>query len=680
MKKQKSAATDFIGGEDEPTVVDPYALLPERLKSSSQRQAVPGDTTMPSAPAEDSAPGKASTPVGQDSEQASEKPRKRTTKQGMVARPSRTTNSRPIGLPKNLSRPAAAPDEKTIASDSGPAVSGEIEPDPVGPPPPPVPRPPILATPASVPGPSVAAGTPVRGMPAAAGTPAGGTPAAAVHTPVPVSDPPSAPVSRSSGPTPSGTPSGKTAGFVDLPEPGAFINQYELIRELGRGGMGAVFLARDTKLGRRVAIKFLHSANPEVAVRFALEARLTAQFNHENIVTIHDSGEYGSNLFMVLEYMQGSPLTKLMGKGNRLSPSRAVEIMAPVARALARAHLANVVHRDLKPDNIFLTDSGTVKVLDFGIAKAKGTDSGLADIIQKHHPEILATKARAEGKGKIVEDTETSNTELTKAGALMGTLSYMSPEQWGAGEVDHRTDIWAAGIILYRMLTGRHPLAPLRGWQLMVTAALDQPMPSIRDVAVDVPGGLAEVVDRCLIKDVEQRMPDAETLLGALESLLPGRYTRRLSTDVSPYAGLSAFQEADADRFFGRSKEIASMAARLRDRPLIAVVGPSGVGKSSFVRAGVVPALKQSGEHWDTQVVRPGRQPMAALANIVAPMVSDATTNMVDDVSEQQASVQRLYSEPETTSSTPSSLSTTRKRSSAKPAGRRVQQQGSRFC
>src|SRR5690606_36302368 len=154
------------------------------------------------------------------------------------------------------------------------------------------------------------------------------------------------------------------------------------------------------------------------------------------------------------------------------------------------------------------------------------------------------------------------------------------------------------------------------------TALLDEPMPSVRDACPGLPSGLADVIDRCLIKHKDQRIGSARELLKLLEPYLPGRVTRELHIDESPYAGLSSFQEADAVRFFGRSREIAAMVTRLRDQPLIGVVGPSGVGKSSFVRAGVVPALKQIGEPWETLVVRPGRDPVAALAAMLAPMVN----------------------------------------------------------
>ncbi|WP_233261677.1 serine/threonine-protein kinase [Vitiosangium sp. GDMCC 1.1324] len=419
-------------------------------------------------------------------------------------------------------------------------------------------------------------------------------------------------------------------------KPGMRIQHYELIRELGSGGMGTVFLARDTRLGRRVAIKFLHTQDADLTKRFILEARATARCSHENIVIIYEVGESHAGPFMVLEYLQGQPLMKVMGS-QRLPPTRAVELIVPVVRALACAHEQGIVHRDLKPENIVVTDSGGIKVLDFGIAK----------VLQGDEPnEGLLHQVNGKPHLPSVEELGEDVSNLTRRGAIMGTMTYMSPEQWGIGvPIDHRTDIWAVGIMLFRMIAGKHPLDPLRGPQLMVTAMLDEPMPRLQSVVPDVPPDLAAVIDRCLLKPKDQRFPDAQSLLRALEPFLPGRYSRELRIDESPYAGLSSFQEADADRFFGRTREIAALVNRISDRPLLAVVGPSGTGKSSFVRAGLVPVLKRSGTAWESLVIRPGRNPLAALASIVAPLMSSSTT-IEEDIQEQQRLVERLYNEP----------------------------------
>ena len=474
---------------------------------------------------------------------------------------------------------------------------------------------------------------------------------------VPPSTPPSTPPSvGSSAPGSSawdafsGTGTGGSAGSSSAntgvhvpsgtPASGGRVQQYELIKMIGEGGMGTVFVARDLRLGRRVAIKFLQTGQPEMTQRFLVEARATARCQHENIVVIYEVGEHSGSPFMVLEFLQGHPLTHFTENGQKLPYTRAVEVMASVLRALVCAHEQGIVHRDLKPDNIFVTNGGTIKVLDFGIAKVLQQISGVADEQQQSSGAIRLPTPLELATG--------SNNALTRVGTIMGTLKYMSPEQWGIGvEIDHLTDVWACGILLYRMIAGRHPLAPLDGHQLMVTAMLEMPMPSLSDAAPsDVPRELIQIVDRCLRKIKSDRWGSAAELLTALEAFLPGRrQVAQLASDESPYAGLSSFQEGDAAKFFGRSQEVAAMVTRLRERALIGVVGSSGVGKSSFLRAGVVPALKASGESWETLVVRPGRNPLAALASMISPMVATAA-NLTDEIEEQHKLAEKLRREP----------------------------------
>ncbi|MEM6532277.1 MAG: protein kinase [Myxococcota bacterium] len=420
-----------------------------------------------------------------------------------------------------------------------------------------------------------------------------------------------------------------------LPAVGEHIRHYELIRKLGEGGMGSVFLARDNKLGRRVAIKFLHTVKPELAERFIVEARTTAAVAHENIVIIYEADEHNGFPYMVLEYLQGQTLTAEIPRGKPMPYDRAVELMLPVVKALASAHELGIVHRDLKFDNVFVTESGQIKVLDFGIAKLLNAEPGDE---KSGATKKLAAAAEAIRAGK---------SELTQAGALMGTVAYMSPEQWGLGSgVDHRTDIWAAGIMLYLMLSGRHPLKEVfETGTADLRPHLSADMPSLGKHAPSLPKGLVDAIDRCLRTDKAKRFADAKDLLRELEPFQRRDATHEINATESPYTGLAAFQETDAFRFFGRSKEVASALTRLRDQPIMAVVGPSGAGKSSFVRAGVVPALKRSGDDWESIVVRPGREPLEGLASVLSPVVSSSTT-IVDDFEHQKKLVERMRSEP----------------------------------
>ena len=219
-----------------------------------------------------------------------------------------------------------------------------------------------------------------------------------IDAPTPATAPPTGATGPAERPSQPGIKLELTAGLR--------IAQYELIRELGRGGMGQVFLARDTKLGRRVAMKFLAGSSKHFTERFRAEARVTATVNHESIVTIYEVGEY-PRPYMVLEYVEGVTLGKIMAE-RRVPVGRTAELIVPVLRALARAHEANIVHRDLKPDNIVVTDTGAVKVLDFGVAKLFV------------NPEDASTKR---GPVSIPE----GDLYKTRAGAIVGTLPYMSP-------------------------------------------------------------------------------------------------------------------------------------------------------------------------------------------------------------------------------------------------------------
>jgi serine/threonine protein kinase len=284
--------------------------------------------------------------------------------------------------------------------------------------------------------------------------------------------------------------------------PGTRIRHYELVRELGRGGMGIVYEARDVKLGRSVAIKLLHTTTREVAARFVVEASATARCNHENIVVIHEIEEYEGIPYMVLELIEGSSLRDLMGpwgEATAIEPARVIELMLPVARALRRAHGSGIVHRDLKPENVLVTAADQVKVLDFGIAKALGD----------------AADPPGEQQGSV---RTSDKLQLTADGAIVGTLPYMSPEQMGVGEVDHRSDLWAFGIITYELLAGRHPVEPVTSEALIANLVGDEPMASARGI-VGIPPKLAELVDRCLAKAKADRIESAAAVVSALEAM-----------------------------------------------------------------------------------------------------------------------------------------------------------------
>ncbi len=406
------------------------------------------------------------------------------------------------------------------------------------------------------------------------------------------------------------------------------IQQYEIVKKLGEGGMGVVYLARDTRLGRRVAIKVLRTRDPEITRRFIIEARTTARCTHENIVVIHDAGEFEGSPFMVLEFLEGRTLTDYIQE-EAPSITRSVEIVVSVVSALARAHSEGIVHRDLKPDNIFVTGSGTVKVLDFGIAKLLEQDAPKHSALPR--PAHISAPARP-----------------NRSTGIAGTVAYMSPEQWlTPDQVDHRADIWAVGLILFEMFSGHNPLmnhpTPTAVATFMAGPA---PMPRLDSFGAEVPKALGEVVARCLEKSPERRFPDAVTLLKALEPFLPGRQGSALALELGPFAGLRAFQEEDATKFFGRSRELGTLLGRLKETPFMAVVGPSGVGKSSFLRAGVIPTLRNNGAGWEVLTIRPGRTPVLSLAEHLRPHVEVLARQQGQDPPTDREVVSKLTTEP----------------------------------
>jgi serine/threonine protein kinase len=318
-----------------------------------------------------------------------------------------------------------------------------------------------------------------------------------------------------------------------------------------------VHLARDLRLGRLVAVKLLTTQQPNLDERVLAEARATARCRHENIVVIYEVGTHRGQPYMVLEYFEGQTLRQWMHDHAataeppaRVPPARAVDLMLPVVRALAYAHDQGIVHRDLKPENVMLTRAGVIKVLDFGVAK---------------HVEATAPDPAGDDAGP----TASSST-------LAGTRPYMSPEQLSLGAIDHRADVWAVGIMLFELIAGAHPVLDAPAPQVAQAAIADEhtPMPRASERVPGL-GPLAAVIDRCLIKNAVHRIPSARVLLAELEALAFSRSPVPVSQDGSPFAGLAAFQEADADRFFGRDRDIDQVVAELRSRPWSAPPAPA---------------------------------------------------------------------------------------------------------
>jgi len=280
---------------------------------------------------------------------------------------------------------------------------------------------------------------------------------------------------------------------------GQIINQYQITSRLGVGGMAEVYLAEDTRLQRRVALKFLPSLGTQDEAhlrRFELEARAIAALSHPNVCTIHEVIETGEGRHcIVMEYVEGVTLRERMA-GGQIETSEALDVAIQAASALALAHTAGIVHRDIKPENIMLRHDGYVKILDFGLAKLTERKSERGD---------------SEAKTQIIE-------LKTTPGMVLGTVAYMSPEQARGLSVDSRTDVWSLGVVLYEMVTGQRPFAAPTPTDLIISIVGQEPEP-LDKLAPSAPTQLAQIVSKALAKDRDRRYHTADDLLVSLKDL-----------------------------------------------------------------------------------------------------------------------------------------------------------------
>jgi serine/threonine protein kinase/tetratricopeptide (TPR) repeat protein len=303
-----------------------------------------------------------------------------------------------------------------------------------------------------------------------------------------------------------------------MPESGQMLSYYRLVQKIGEGGMGVVWKAVDTKLDREVAIKLLPeelAGDPERVRRFEREAKAAAALNHPNIVTLHSVEETKGTTFITMELVEGDTLARVI-PDDGLPLERFLDLALPLTEAIAAAHERGVTHRDLKPSNIMVTDDGRVKVLDFGLAKLR----------------------ERVGADRPLED---STKTLTRDGIVLGTMPYMSPEQLEGKPLDQRSDIFALGIVLYEMATGRRPFGGDIPVRLASSILRDVPL-SLTEVNRAMPADLARIVRHCLQKDPDRRYQTAKGLRNELEEL---------------QAELRSGSAAAADEVVSRSPSIA---------------------------------------------------------------------------------------------------------------------------
>ena len=305
---------------------------------------------------------------------------------------------------------------------------------------------------------------------------------------------------------------------------GQVIGHYRVLEKIGSGAMGEVFRARDERLGRDVALKLIRpasSANPDHVRRFEFEARAAAALSHPNIVAVYDVGLNEGCPYIVCELLEGKTLRQRLIEG-ALPVRLTADYSLQIVQGLITAHDRRIIHRDLKPENLFVTSEGRIKILDFGVAKLQSTP---------------------EEDGRSVEDLTT----VTKSGAIVGTVAYMSPEQLRGKAVDHRSDIFSVGAILYEMLTGRRAF---RGETEVdtITAVLREDPPEINLEQSRVPAAFRQIVRHCLEKEPESRFKSARDqafALDTLSNLSGGRASRlrnpRGRANILPWAVAGIF-------------------------------------------------------------------------------------------------------------------------------------------
>jgi serine/threonine protein kinase/DNA-binding XRE family transcriptional regulator len=444
---------------------------------------------------------------------------------------------------------------------------------------------------------------------------------------------------------------------------GRTIRGYMLQDRLGAGGFGVVYRAQQPGIGRAVAIKIilpLFVNLPEFIRRFEAEAQLIARLEHPHIVPLHDFWREPGGAYLVMRYLPGGTLFTLLQRGP-LPLDVVAHMLDQVGAALAVAHRAGVIHRDLKPSNILLDTDGNAYLADFGIAK------------------------------------DLSNTELTdqtQPGAILGSPAYLSPEQIKDEPITPRSDIYSLGVMLYELLTGAKPFQASAPGDL-IQKHISEPLPALHVHRPDLPDMLNVVIQRATAKTPADRYPDVLSLVAAFRqattahplpttdnqgqpavggqpSAIGDRTTVafELPDLANPYKGLRAFAEADAANFFGREALVARLLERMAENQeprindrrrandkeharrntqdatrFLAVVGPSGSGKSSVVKAGLIPALRRGGlpgsERWFIAEMLPGAHPLEELELALLRLATDRPANLAEQLARDERGLVR---------------------------------------
>ncbi len=448
---------------------------------------------------------------------------------------------------------------------------------------------------------------------------------------------------------------------------------YRLDRQLGKGGMGEVWLCEDTLLERPVAIKFISARDPsdEARQRFLVEARAIARLSHPCVMTIHRVGHVVGRPYLVYEYVDGTSLDQLPLP---VEWRRVLDIGHDLARGLATAHRSGVIHRDIKPANAILSKEGTVKLLDFGIARLLGPSPVHEPAESKpapaaplgQEPESLARTAKArparpavaepaalalpEPQLQVAQPGPEAQTgqpfeqaaRLTLPGSVLGTPLYMAPEIWRGEPATFASDVYSLGAVMYTLSVGRPPHGG-RSFDELRESALSSDATPACQAQPSIDPQVGAIIDRCLRRSPAERYEGAAEVRTALAQVLRG-LRGEVVPEGNPYRGLRAFEAAHRALFFGRESEMSAVLERMAADPLVLVAGDSGVGKSSLCRAGVLPRLGDwldASRSWSVVTLCPGPHPLAALCAALAAHLSVADQVIADAIAEGASAFRR---------------------------------------
>src|SRR5262245_3747064 len=366
---------------------------------------------------------------------------------------------------------------------------------------------------------------------------------------------------------------------------GTRLGPYEIVAPLGAGGMGEVYRARDSRLGREVAIKVLPqplAQDPEFRARLALEAKTISAFNDPGICVVHDVGRQGATDYLVMELLDGETLVARLKRGP-LPVAEALRVGIQIAEALARAHRAGVIHRDLKPGNIMLTRAGA-KLMDFGLARATGRGPGA---LGTSAASTLASPAAG---------------PLTAQGTIVGTFHYMAPEVLEGKEADVRSDVWALGCVLYEMATGARAFEG-ESEASLIAAIMDREPRAMAELQPVTPPALERVVRRCLQKSRGARLQDAGDVAFVLQLIADGGVLSPAAEGETGPAGRRGWLPMAAGVALLLAASVAFVVGRMSVRPSVASLRVSALSHGS--RDGE-PAVSPDGRLVAFSAVRPG--------------------------------------------------------------------------